>query len=69
MPVPGVDLDQHKACNQRFSKDIVDGGLLANNTGKTSIPHSPVVTANGAHGKKASHFYTEPIYFGTWVDS
>ena len=36
MPVPGVDLDQHKACNQALLKDIVDGGLLANNTGKTS---------------------------------
>ena len=27
------------------------------------------MTANGAHGKKASHFYTESIYFDMWVDS
>ena len=58
--MPGVDLDQHHASNQKLLSRIKAGGIFA---GGGRIPHDFDVTAREAHGNTPSFFYTEPIRF------
>ena len=70
MQVPGVDLDQHHASNQKLLRSIEAEGLFVGSNGEGSIPHDFDVTVRGAHGNKRIFFYTEPICFNeAWTDS